>query len=178
MSGAMAAPLDEQEQLAFAVLEPQYAAVRDHYAAFVVEPGVTLERVRKTRLLVDESVRDSDRHYAACRDDGLLVVLAPQAARLPFDELLAILCHELGHAVDFLYPGRWSTERGRAAVWIPDGAKRMGRHRRLWHERSDDQVEWAADSIAEAVTGRRIRYCGCRMIQCFQGGVDRPPGLR
>lgn len=175
MSAARAA---DDVELAYAIIEPHFDAVRDHYAEFTpVGAGAPLEAVRRTKLIVDDTVRDSDRHYAACRDDGLLVVIAPQAARLPFEQMLAILCHEMGHATDFLYPGRWLGRRGKRAEWVPDGAKKMARIRRLWSERNDDQVEFDADSIAQAVTGRRIEYCGPCLLQCFSGGVTRPPGL-
>jgi hypothetical protein len=166
------------DEVAYAVLEPHFDVVRDKFATFEPVPGQDLSRVRRTRLLVDEQIRDSDRHYAGCRDDGLLIVVAPQAARLPFEQLVAILCHELGHAVDFLYPARWLAERDRPAHWVPAGTRKMGRIRRLWSERSDDQVEWSADSIAYAVTGCPIQYCGCNLVQCFDGGVRRPDGLR
>lgn len=168
----------DRDEVAYAVIEPHFDAVRDHFAGFVTTDG-SLERVKRTRLLVSESVRDSDRHYAGCRDDGLLVVVAPQAARLDIDMLVPLLCHELGHAVDFLYPARFAGRRGEPAMWLPDDQKHMAKLRRLWAERSADQVEWDADSIAMAVTGREIRYCGPCMIQCFsQSGRQRPPGLR
>lgn len=166
------------DEFAYAVLEPHFDAVRDHYAAFESEPGAALDRVRRTKLVVNAAVRDSARHYAACRDDGLLIVLAPQAIELDHDQLLALLCHEFGHASDFLYPGRWAGRRADRAVWVPEDTKKMARIRRAWSERGDDQVEWDADSIAYTVTGREIEYCGACMVQCFSGGKPRPAGLR
>lgn len=166
------------EQVAFAVLEPHFDAVRDHYAEYEPEPGQPLSKVRRTRLVVDETIRDRPRRYAGCRDDGLLVVFAPQAVRLPLEQLVAMMAHELGHAADFLYPARWLSRRGETAVWVPEDAPKQGKIRRLWSERTDDQIEWSADSIAYAVTGRSIQYCGCRLLQCFDGGIERPEGLR
>lgn len=177
---AAAAPVGvEDVEMAYAILEPHFDAVQDFFAEAVPEgaPG-PLARVRKTKLLVDDMVRDSPRHYAACRDDGLLIVLAPQAAKLPMDTLVAIITHEFGHATDFLYPAKFLGRKGAPAVWVPPSAKKQGRLRRMWSERNDDQVEWDADSIAYAVTGREISYCGSCMLQCFSGGQPRPKGLR
>ena len=50
--------------------------------------------------------------------------------------------------------------------------------RRLWGDRHPDQVEWSADAIVKAVTGRSLGYCGRCMLQCFSGGKPRPAGLR
>jgi hypothetical protein len=169
-------PLDDE--FAYAVIEPHFDAVRDHYAAFEPEPGSSLDKVRRTKLVVDPAVRDSPRHYAACRDDGLLIVIAPQAVQLEHDPLVALLCHEFGHATDFLYPGQWAGRRNERAVWVPENTKKTDRIRRMWSERSEDQVEWDADSIAYAVTGHEITYCGACMVQCFSGGKSRPGGLR
>lgn len=176
MSAAVDASVDEQ--VAYAVIEPHFDAVRDHYAEHEPEPGHSLSKVRRTRLLVDESIRDRPRRYAGCRDDGLLIVIAPQAVRLPLEQLVAIIAHEFGHATDFLYPARFLYRRSETAIWVPEEAPKQAKIRRLWSERTDDQVEWSADSIAYAVTGRPIEYCGCRLLQCFEGGVERPEGLR
>lgn len=186
-------------EVAAAVLEPHFDAVRDVFVEFEPEPGQKLDALRRTRMVVDPDVHDSKRHYAMCRDDGLLIKLAPESATLDLDTLTGIITHEFGHAADFAYPGRWAFSRGLPAVWIGEGgtwyrsasgarqwreesgkeAKRIRRWQRLWHERDDDQVEWAADAIAYAVTGLKIRYCGPCMLQCFSSsGRARPRGLR
>lgn len=172
----------EPAEVAYAIIEPHFDAIRDVYLEHPLPDG-SLERLEKTRLLIDPAIRDSERHYAACRDDGLLIVLAPEAAELPMASLVALLCHELGHAVDFLYPGRWACERGKPAVWLPEQLgwphkTRMGKIRRAWADRGADQIEWDADAIAYAITGRPIQYCGPCLVQCFSGGVTRPAGLR
>lgn len=184
-------------EFAAVLLTPHFDAVRDIFARFEPEPGESLDRLKRTRLVVDDSVRDSSRHYAACRDDGMLIKLAPESLDLGVDQLTAILAHEFGHAADFAYPGRWFAIRDDPAVWLSEGgawvrepsgerawvpesgaeAKHVRRWQRLWHQRSDDQVEWAADSIAYAVTGVKIGYCGPCMLQCFSG-QSRPAGLR
>lgn len=165
-------------ELAYAVIEPHFDAVRDHYASHRPDGKTALSEVRRTKLVVDRRIRDSERHYAACRDDGLLIVVAPEAADLRHEQLVALLSHEFGHATDFLYPARYAGRRDEAAVWVPEGVRKMARIRRAWAERTDDQVEWDADSIAMAVTGRKIGYCGPCLIQCFSGGSARPAGLR
>jgi hypothetical protein len=169
----------DDEEIAYTVIEPHFDAVRDTFADRIVAPSERMGLLRRTKLVVDRSsVRDSERHYAKCRDDGLLILMAPEAADLEVDTLVALICHEFGHAADFLYPGRWLWRRDEAAIWLPGDTKKMGSIRRAWAERTDDQVEWAADSIARAITGRTIGYCGECMVQCFSGGKSRPGGLR
>jgi len=171
-----------QHEISAAVLEPHFDAVRDVFAGYCPEPGAQLDLVKRTKMLVDPTVHDTYRHFACCRDDDLLIELAPEAADLPLENLVAILAHEVGHAVDFLYPGMWAPPSGRGgpAIWIGDEDSKPARiwRGRLWHERSTDQVEQAADAIGQAVTGRRISYCGPCMIQCFSGGRSRPRDLR
>ena len=175
----MAADAAEVE-VAAAVLEPHFFAVRDAFLEFEPEEGRPLSRLKRTRMVVDPSVHDSPRHFAAARDDGLLILLAPEAASLELESLVAILVHEFGHAADFAYPANWiMVRRGEPAVWIGDRTDKPARKwRRMWSQRSDDQMEWAADSIAEAVTGMKVEYCGPCMLQCFSGGKSRPAGLR
>jgi hypothetical protein len=175
--------LDDDLELAAAVLEPHFDAVRDVFSDFCPNEGdVSLSKLRKVKLIVDSSVRDSPRHYAACRTDGKYIILAPQAAELPLEQLVAIISHEFGHAADFSYPACWVTpERGdEQAIWIGD--REEDRYTRkwfkLWNQRSDEQVEIAADSIAYTITGMPITYCGPCMIQCFSGTMSRPKGLR
>lgn len=166
------------QELAAAVLAPHFDAVRDRFVAYEGGPDGGLSRLKRTKLVVDPSVRDSERHYAACREDGLVIMLAPEAATLPIENLVAILVHEFGHATDFLYPARWVTDPEKPGVWISDPEVRPARKwSSLWHQRSDDQIEFAADSIAWAVTSIRVGYCGKCVIQCFSG-PSRPIGLR
>lgn len=189
--------MDRLELAAF-MLEPHFDAVRDCFVEFEPEPGEALIKLRRTRLVVDDSVRTSERHYAACRDDGLLIKIAPEATSLDARTLTAIIAHEFGHAADFAYPGRWLAFQDEPAIWLSEGgawvrdrhgdmqwnpetgaeAKQVRKWQRMWHRRSDAQVEWAADSIAYAVTGHKIGYCGPCMIQCFSGGRPRPESLR
>jgi hypothetical protein len=172
------------------ILEPHFQAVRDTFAAHVPEGGLgPLDELRKTEFLVDANVRNTDRHYAACRDDGKLVVLAPQAVDdLDLDTLVAILAHEFGHAADFAYPGDWMLlrpgEEEQHVVWVREmkGAPPDRWRSSLWKARGRDEIERTADAIAEVVTGQRIMYCGGCTLQCFQGPDvryrRRPEGLR
>lgn len=182
-----------REEIVAAVLQPHFAAVRDVFASFPPAPGVTLGKLHKTRFIIDPKIRRGGtklpgcdcRHFAACRDDGLLMLFAPEFIELPTETLVAILAHEFGHAADHAYPAHWYMPgAGPArAIWI--GQEDTKRHRawqRVWRDRNSsdrrDQIEWAADGIAEAITGKSIGYCGDCMLQCFDAGAERPEGLR
>lgn len=178
-----ATSLDDDPELVAALLEPHYAAVRDTFAEFSPDGGAThLDKVRKTQLLVDPDVHDSYRHFAMCRDDGLYILVAPQIVDLDIDRVVAILCHEFGHASDFLYPAKWMLlNQQLPAVWVADQQedKRLRKWQRLWRERHHDLVEQTADGIGWAVVDRQIKYDGPCVLQTFsQGGRLRPEGLR
>ena len=160
---------------AYAVLEPYFVAMREIYI------GVGLTRTKRTGLYVAPWVHDSPRHFAACRDDGLALVLAPEAAELPEPTLVAILGHEFGHATDFLYPAEFvlGTERAVHRRARDDGDDvQWARWAKAWDKRDADVVEKTADGIAELVTGAPIGYCGPCLLQAFNRGVARPQGLR
>lgn len=171
------------------ILEPHFHAVRDTFAAHVPNgAGRPLGELSKTEFFVDQAVRTSDRHFAACREDGRLIVLAPQAVDLDLDTLVAILAHEFGHAADFAYPGDWMLlhpgEEEQHVIWVRglDDPRANRWRSSLWRERGRDEIEMTADAIAEAVTGQRIMYCGGCTLQCFHGPevkhTRRPEGLR
>jgi hypothetical protein len=172
------------------ILEPHFQAVRDTFASHVPDgSGAALVELRKTEFLVDPAVHDAERHFAACREDGKLIVLAPQAVdELDLDTLVAVLAHEFGHASDFAYPGDWMLlhpgEEAQQAIWLNgmDGERSDRWRSSLWRARGRDEIERTADAIAEAVTGQRILYCGGCTLQCFHGPEvrhrRRPEGLR
>lgn len=192
-------------EIAHAVLQPHFDAVRDVFAGLSAASPIALGRVRRTKFIVDDSARNSARHFAATRTDGLLMVFAPQLVELPVETVVAIVAHEFGHALDFAYPGCWTWPRGEAGPvqWVgedkaaharawrgifgkPAARSRTGMDddapavnwMRAWGDRTEDEIEWAADGIAWAVTGRRPLYSGPCMLQGFSGGQPRPANLR
>jgi hypothetical protein len=203
-----------KEEFVYAVVQPYFEAVRDIFLAYAPERGVKLTKCKKTKLLVDAKVgrggaklpNCEGRHFAATRDDGLVMYVAPRIIDLPEENVVAILSHEFGHAIDHLYPAHWIMPPKGAgkATWIgpftnaerqnwwtgPETSKEYRSWQRLWSQRSLDQIEWAADGIAYAITGREIGYCGDCMVQCYSGTnlcvgdsvtgppVRRPAGLR
>lgn len=199
---------DRELEWAHTILEPHFDAVRDQFAAFVPK-GAThaLTRLSRVRYVMQHDVHDTERHFAGTRTDGRLMVFAPQIVELPFQGAVAVIAHEFGHAADMAYPGAWTWPFDKAGLsyWVGESpAERAIAWRALfgssrarsrtphddadpavnwakaWADRTDDQVEWAADGICEAVTGTRPLYGGKCLIQCFTSGcgVERPAGLR
>jgi hypothetical protein len=165
-------------EMAATVLAPYFDAVRDVFSAYEPAAGERLVKLERTQFVVEESIHDSDRHFAGCRQDGMLILLAPESVELPEETLVAIIAHEFGHAADYAYPAKWLPERDAPAHWLGASASQEAkRWRKAWPKRSRDQQEWAADSIAQAVTGRKIGYCGPCLLQCWDG-QPRPGGLR
>jgi hypothetical protein len=157
-------------------IEPYFDAVKDRFASYSPEPGKRLTKVDSVVYVVEPSVHDSPRHFAACREDGGLILLAPEVVDLDLETFLAITGHEFGHACDFLYPAQWVTngDSTAKAIWI--GARSDKRARQwfgIWNSRSRHQVEVAADSIARTVLGKPIHYCGECNVQCFRGTKKR-----
>lgn len=176
--------MEEELEIAREIVRPHWDAVRDTYLAFVPpNESEGLVKVADIKFDIDPERHDSVRHFAACRDDGLHMVFAPQIVDLEVDTLVAILAHEFGHAADFLYPAhfRMPDDGPAKAEWIgqPEATK-WGRHwAKKWATRTRDQIEWAADGIAEAVIGKHLTYCGDLLLQCLCGrGIERPAGLR
>lgn len=167
---------DLSDEEAHLILSPYFEEVRERY----VKAG--LERVARTRLVVDPSVHDTARHFAACQEDGKVILLAPEAAELPEETVLAIAAHELGHAADFLYPGQFAMRgEDEPAAWRdPQSMKAKHWHRWLrdWEARDDDLVELSADAIAHFAMGVRYGYRGPCLIQTFGATRLRPVGLR
>src|SRR5262249_25393398 len=128
------------------------------------------------------AMHDTARHFAACQDDGKIIIVAPHLAELPEETVLAILAHELGHATDFLYPGEFAL-RGDdepALRRAPDSLKPKHWHQWLrdWRQRDSDLVELSADAIAHHALGVRYGYRGPCLIQTFGETRLRPLGLR
>lgn len=159
----------------FLILESFFVAAQELF----VEKGLT--ECSRTRLYVAPWVHDSPRHFAATRDDGLAMILAPEMVELPPETVDAIVKHEFGHAADFLYPGEFVLGPERVAqrrdrTTFTDA--QWHRWLRDWEKRDDDVVEFVADAIAESVDGRRLGYYGPCLLQSFELGKARPQGLR
>lgn len=167
---------DLSNEEAHMILEPYFEATRESYVA------AGLDRCARTRLIIDPSMHDTERHFGACQDDGKVILTAPELAELPEETVLAIMAHELGHATDFLYPGEFAMGREDepAIRRSPDSMKAKHWHRWLrdWESRDGDLVEMTADAIAHYVLGVRYGYRGPCLIQHFGANRLRPMGLR
>jgi hypothetical protein len=174
-------PVRLTDEEAYAVLEPFFLETRKVF----VEAG--LARCAKTRLEIDGEAHDTPRHFAGCTEDGLLIVVAPQLADLPVDNVVAIFAHEFGHSADFLYPARFVVADGELVSSF-EGKRRRAleeidqraeyNRRKQWEDRGSGDVEEAADRIAQDVTGREIRYAGPCVLQTYGSGRTRPAELR
>lgn len=164
---------DEEAQL---ILEPYFEVMREDYLT------AGLDRCKHTRLRIDPSMHNTARHFAACQDDGKLILLAPELVEQPESVVLAIIGHEFGHAADFLYPGEFALGREDepALRRSPESMKAKHWHRWLrdWERRDADLVELTADAIAHRALGVRYGYLGPCLIQSFEATRLRPVGLR
>lgn len=166
--------LDCEEALL--VIEPFFLEMRRIY----VEEA-RLSRCSKTDVYCAPWIHDSARHFAACRDDGRVIVVAPELAELPVDTVVAIMAHEFGHAADYLYPAEFALGRDgeayrRRRAQVDD--TQWARWAKAWEHRDDDLIEATADAVAELATGNRVGYLGPCDLQAFDRGRARPQGLR
>lgn len=166
-------PLDPSE--AYSVLEPYFNVVRDEYLS------AGLKKVKRVRLFVAPAMHDTARHFGACKDDGSMILLAPELADVADTVMLAIMAHEFGHATDFLYPGEFVLGDSGPAMRRSEKSvdeKQWSKWLKAWHQRDDDVVELTADAIAERVMGVPYGYQGPCWIQSFDASRARPMGLR
>jgi len=170
-------------EAALEVIAPALERVADAYGRF----GLPRLREGLEIHMSEDQALFQGRTYAACRTDGRLLLLSPDLAALPWAVLTGILGHELGHAVDYLYPGQWAQDRdGRARMLdvskrgVPTGeAPLPKRWLDDWNARTDDQIERMADAICECVMGVTIGYAGPCLLQTVGQGIrPRPAGLR
>lgn len=159
---------------ALCILEPFYLEAQQLF----LDAG--FELVRRTRFAVGDDLHDTARHFAACRDDGELVLVAPELVELPVNTVVAILAHELGHACDFLYPARFQLTENGVSERALDNVSERQRLRWLsaWQQRDEHVIEVTADRLAELVYGAPIGYAGPCLLQTFRGGEPRPEELR
>ena len=166
---------------AYAAIEPFFVETRRLF----IERGLT--RVKETRLLIDPEAHDTPRHFAGCIETGKEIVVAPEFATLPVDNVVAIIAHEFGHACDFLYPGRFflaegelvsMREAGRRVAVEDMDQRSVYNVRKQWETRDAHAVEVTADRVAEFVTSRTIQYAGPCMLQTYGPGKSRPRALR
>jgi hypothetical protein len=175
---------------ALLVAEPYFLAVREELLPYEQRLLGTrrLERVRLEcapwRQLHTEHGFGA-RNFAGTSDSGDLIVVCPELVELPPESVAAILAHELGHALDFLHPGRWLLTGGELVLYRdPESASEQDLDRtrvarsRQWEARERDLIEQTADALASEATGRQIRYAGPCLLQTFERGRPRPAGLR
>jgi hypothetical protein len=166
-----------------AVLEPYFLAVKEVFVANGAK------RCVRVKLEIAPWIHDSPRHFAATEETGKTMVVSPEFAELPEETVIAILSHEFGHAVDFLYPGEYLlVDDGELVEMPPVPAGKLIDKKaeqahiaraRAWEKRDKDAVERTADAIAEKFTGHLIGYCGPCELQCFdRGRRPRRAGLR
>jgi hypothetical protein len=170
--------MTREEEIAQVVIEPYFEAGRDLFLSWCKENNYPL-KIKKTVFQCWEGMHDSPRHYGGCRDDGLLILLAPELIDLPESSAAAIIQHELGHALDFLFPAHFFMDGDELVVLgdTEDPQLRVARMKQ-WDARDEDTVEFVADSIVELVTGNRIGYRGPCLLQTLNQGEPRPYGLR
>lgn len=184
--GIIETPLSCEEALL--VAEPFFLVVRERFVEWEMATYGS-SKSRKVRLecsaqLHQEAgaIREQTafRHFAACSEDGDLIVMAPELVELPEAALLGIMAHEFGHALDFARPAHFGFDGDRLVRQDPAtmGDRRRVAAVRWWRDRDLNVVEQMADQIAEVATGRRIGYTGPCMLQTLEGGSRRPAGLR
>jgi len=146
-------------QLALALRD---LAVRDGYT-----------ELRALRVRVANLRWFTGRTFAATYETGAEIILSPELASQPDDIVGGIVTHEIGHALDFSYPGHWAIRNGEAILY-DTAASPASR----WWNRGHDAIERMADLIAESVFDVTIRYRGCQLLQSTTAGVrPRPRGL-
>jgi hypothetical protein len=168
---------DLSEEEVYVILEPYFDVAKGFYSPI-------FKNIKNTRFEVSREAHDSSRHFAGCSEDGRLIVLAPQLVELSEDVVVAIILHELGHALDFLNPGTFIVERDKLVIY-PDSRLEDKRQiqakiarQKNWDNRDPYTVELTADLIAEKATGNRIGYVGPCYLQALNRGVARPKNLR
>jgi hypothetical protein len=203
-AGAASRSVMDEDETVRGIIQPYFDAVMDTFALFR-HPSRHIKKVSEVTYRITSAAHDAERHFARTRTDGRLMEFATEIVDLPPDTLVAIITHEFGHSADMLYPACWSWPKSGSgdSIWVghsdvdrsyawrhtfgkETAVSRTGHDDkataenwvRAWSDPTDDQIEWAADAIAFAVTGKRIGYSGRCMLQSFDTGARRPAGLR
>ena len=147
------------------------------FRAHLMHDGLT--RLAATRFRVGSIPGSTRRTLAATTEDGLEILMSPKLMDYPVDIRRGVVMHELGHAVDFLYPALVSLSRDSRDLIVSKESFAARRALSTWKRREHDEVERFADSIAERAFGVTIGYTGPCLLQSIRGGVrPRPEGLR
>lgn len=149
------------------------------FRAHLISDG--LIRLSRTVFRTGSIPGATKRTLAATSTDGMVIILSPKLALEPLDIRKGIVMHELGHAVDFLYPAGVVLGRGPDSreLVIDDIRAPSRRDISRWKRRTDDEIERFADTIAERAFDVTIGYRGPCLLQTTAGGVrPRPAGLR
>jgi hypothetical protein len=178
-------------QTARAIVEPYFIALQEQFTAYAREAHGSGRRLRAVRLEchpwreLKQDLGFQSRNFAATSEDGRVMVVAPEIVELPPETVSAIVAHEFGHVLDFIYPADYALAGDELLRWRPVGPEddpraeqvRIARTRQ-WERRDSDLVERTADEIASHVVGQPIRYAGPCLLQTFDRGVRRPNSLR
>ena len=58
--------LFDQDEESASIIVPHFDAVRDVFASHEPEPGFVLDKLGRTKLVIDGAMHDGGRHYAGC----------------------------------------------------------------------------------------------------------------
>jgi hypothetical protein len=181
-------------QTARAIIEPYFIAAQEKFCEYVRAAHGSPKRVKNVllechpwRVLADE-IGFGVRNFAATSEDARTIIVAPEIVELPPETVAAIIAHEFGHVLDFIYPSDYALVGGELLRWRckvadddPRAEQALVARIRQWELRDPDVVEHTADEIASHVTGSPIRYSGPCLLQTFDRGsrgIRRPQGLR
>lgn len=178
-------------QTARAIIEPYFIAAQETFAVYARGAHGSGRRVKDVRLEchpwrdLADNMGFGVRNFAATSEDARIIVCAPEIVELPPETVAAIVAHEFGHVLDYLYPADYAVAGEELLRWrggVPNGDPRAEQARvarvRQWERRDSDTVERTADKIASHVVGKPIHYYGPCVLQTFDRGIRRPQGLR
>jgi hypothetical protein len=173
---------DQESRAAAAILEPYVGDVCRAYDSYGFGDLLSGLKVKIT-----DEARENDRNFAACRDDGKLILLAPQMTLLPVETAVGIIFHEMGHAADSVSPARVAFDKHGDVILIDTKGGLDEEHLKSWRNRDRDEVEVTADRIGSAVLSAAVGFktkigyrsvCPFGLLQTLDARKNRPKGLR